>query len=316
MSAARCNRDEIYRYAEQVLLGDLQVDDLKQRLHKDDIAKVKTVVKRGPAALAEVRGEKVVDKTKLRRLMQRKGQKGKAVYIPLTSERPDFIALIQHIPFRPFPTQLVMKETKIFRTALMTSLTRRMKMRDLAIFLNTLDPQQQDKLLSCSSEAVQNELKGQLEKLQDEEGELHTEVPLAQYSLVTTQFMRQQDYLAPSIREGLQQYILDIEQDIIEYCRQMPQRMGTLQDIQHFTDHQWRRLAGLTPREDMAQLHAILDEATFKKLTGPLPERQHKELSEQIDFWERSRRQDIERLGSLVSCVKQWAGIIQKVKQS
>lgn len=314
MSGARLNREEIYRYAEQVLIGDNSLDDLKEKLHEDDLNKVRTVVNRGPAVFAEERGEKVVNKTKLRRILARTNtQPGKAVYIPLDPEKVDFITLIQNIPFNPFPIRIVLKETVGFRSSLMTSLLARMKVRDVAIFLSTLTPEQQEPLLSCTSERLQKELQDHLEKLAEEES-VSTELPLAQYSLVTTLFMREQDYLAPSIREGLDQYVVDVEKDIVEYCRQMPQRLGLVKDLDVFSDQQWMRLAGMTPREEMAQLHAVLERSTFEKLVKPLPARQREDLNEKISFWERHRRHDLRRLGQIVSCLKNWTGIVEKVK--
>ena len=312
MTAPGLSQKDIYLYAEKILAGILDWKQL-EHLSDDDLARVKTVTDRGPAALSEQPVETRVDKRKLRAMQQQRGRGSDSTYVPLEDVKPDLLSLAAHIPFEPFPAKWLFAPTEIELNTVMEALTRRLSARDLALYLGTLKEGEREQLLAAVSPMKAKDIEVQLEQLSEAPKE-QVDVALSGASLVLLELFRKTK-ISPGLEQMIGSYSQELESSILRYCQVLPERLGITGVLSKFTDQNWMRLAGLTPREDMARLGMILDRPYFEKLKKPLPERQSKELQEFMKQQVQDRERDPERIGDIITTLRSWTATVTKVER-
>lgn len=308
----RLSQEELYGYAEKLLGKQICWEQL-HHLDDEDQGRLKALVDRGPRALAEGQG-------KLRLKKQQRVPGGRTphqlvqtVFVPLERVKADFTTLIQHLPLTPFPIGELFKQEEELQTRWIAYLFRDLREDLLMHFFAQLPLEQREALM----EKLGPRATHILEEGEEQESE-SPEVDNASRihcSLATLRFLREEKELSQELQEVTDEYSDQLEQEILDYYKQLPHSLGIIDIIEDFTDTQWQRLAGITPRLEMAQLATVLDPKFFKKLTAPLPQRQLKELEIDIDLCHKNRRKDIQRCAAVIEAVRNWARLVDKVQQ-
>lgn len=292
--------------AEQVLLGLRKIEHL-QELEEDDLARIQAAVRIGPLIWAD-EGRNAWAEAYAVRPIQVRSNDGPYIYVPDRSKK-GLATIANQLEFSPFPfPELRSLETSPFHR-LCEAWSRELNAVDIGIFLRSLAPHILGRVFDSLGDNHQGEWRYLMEKKWPSNFPGYEEEQVQKrVSCVILNFLKQ-EHLLPEIIEDYQNQIYEEIQNCLQ---SFPERMNLKSFLENFSELNWGRLAGFTPRDSMVDLAFVLPQNWLEKLTNPLPERQKPDLRHSIALAKKQQGNVDTAYQRLVS-FKRWVAQLVKV---
>ncbi len=315
MTAKKCSECELYEIAEEILVEGRVLSDFTF-LDDDDKAKVIVIIDRGIEALAEYQSKVEVSskKTIARKKKVRRANQESYVYVS-KKQKQAFVPRARKFGLKAFSLEVMLEETELIRRKFMETLTRKLSAQDIALLLNYLEPSQISQILTAVSKRLSEDIRFHITNTDmTEVSPLELEMIAAKYSITTSSFLAEtKDTLLQTTISYLEDYISSFRQQVESYISDLPEKLGIQEILDSLNQEQWARLAGLTPRKQIAKLSIALKENYTEQLTAPLPFSQLEDVRQLISFEKKEREKDLSHYGDSIEALKQWLPILQKL---
>ncbi len=289
MARKKMNQHQHKQIAEQIILGQKGWEDF-QFPTQDDRLHVKAIVDRGVQALGE--GHRKV-KQKVKR------EFGGAVTIQEFVMGHSLADILSTSDCTPFVFDRLSKESKPLRRQLYEKLSCE------------LSPEEFSALLAADGAPFKEVAKKkELERLPSKTVE---PPPYGLASAVALKFMEKQEGVSEEAAAYLIDYRRSVGRQLDEQCKHLYGLLGLGKTLNGFSPEQWRRLVGLTPRDQLGTMAFAVPDKTLEKMAKMLPERQQNELQELITWKERERERRLETFGDAQVALKKWVGLVNRV---
>ncbi|SCA62827.1 hypothetical protein SCG7109_AE_00060 [Chlamydiales bacterium SCGC AG-110-M15] len=319
MAAKRYNENELYDFAAQILLEEKTWDDF-DFLHPNDKTRVEFIVSRGKKALVQQRSKQekyvAMNPHNLRKIVSTsyeerhpdKREEEKKRRIAVTK-------LAQRAGFTVFPLNKLENETGLLRRKLMEALNRRLVAKDFALLFTTLLGGEADFLLSVVSDNLSQDIRFHMEneKELEEWTDYDANAVYAKFSISSATYLSTDEDVSADLKQVLADYLEALFGQLQEYCCGLPKKLGIVDSFAQFDQTKWRKLAGLTPRQDMAILSFVVDKQLFDQMINCLPAVQKEDVNQAIQYFERSSEGDIEFFVKVLEVLKHWAVTVSKL---
>lgn len=304
------SQKEIYEMAQQLLLGEKTWEDFEW-LEDDDRSRIQVIVKRGVKALAEQKERQGVPDHLIKKAANTKLASG-YIYIP-KRHKARFLSEAKGIRFRPFPIGEILKQEPSIRRRFIEQLNRKMTPEEMGIWLKELEPQNWERLQADLTPGLKEDFSYRLEKVGDEVAPYEKEASEAKYSITAVTFLKDCSGLTSESKRMVQDYHQELEEQLAKYCVALPEKMGVLSHLRRFTNHQWTKLAGFTPRREMSQMVDFLPDDVVARLLDPLPSVQKEDVNQLAARLAEDRQDNPRAYAETISSFKRWGSVVNKV---
>lgn len=308
---ARCSQERIFELAEQILLGERALKDL-EGLDEDDLQRVGVIVKRGAKALAEEREKHTPLPSHLAKQAARKAQPGRSVFVP-TQKRVSFLSQTTGIAFTPLDLSQFQSAPPAVWRQLMDGLTRKLQVDEWACWVGSLSQQEQKQVEAALPGGMWEEIVHRIENLEEEPPVYEREAAWAKVSMIAVQQLPLLEEESEAFTAYLTAYSCQLSEELKGYCKELPVKLGLLRHLREFTNLHWQKLAGFTPRDEMAYMVDFLPQDVVARLMDPLPARQKKEVQEGAFHHRKKREREVRAYGEVMHALKRWAATVDKV---
>lgn len=292
MAARRLTESEKMRIAEAIILGQKVWDDFTFPT-QDDMLQVKAIVGRGVQALGE-NSRRVKTKTKR--------EIGGTVTIREYVMGQSLAELLTEVPSSSFSFQKLAAEPKILRRHLLEALHQALSDDEMAL------------LLSKEARTLESVLSDKEKERFATFARPGEESPSGVASAVTLKFLgRHKDELTPALQEYVKEYRCHLQKQLEDHCRSLYKSLAIDKALAGYSDSQWRRLTGLTPRDQLGSMAFAITPESLERIFSCLPERQKKEVKEAMAWREKERERRLEICGDTLVALKKWVGLVNKI---
>lgn len=307
---AGCSREQIIEMAEQLLLGSKTWQDFAW-LSDDDRGRVKALVDRGAKALGE-RGQRQQTPQAAVQHALRQARDHHGTFIA-RRRRPQFLSQATGIQFSPFDYSILCHESEGVRRLVFEAIQRRLQSAETALWISCLPDDAWQALMEALPLPVVEEWEHRVGMLPEDIAAYERDSVQAKSALLTLNALQDADAVHPETQSALKDYRAQLEVALHTHCEALPQRMGLLEHLRGFSNTQWTKLAGFTPREDMGCFMEFLPDDVAARLTHPLPARQKEVVAEAMALHQRKRREDLRAWGDVMQALKQWMATVSQV---
>jgi hypothetical protein len=315
---AKCNDDEIYVIAEQILLEGKTLKDF-QELEEDDLKRVQTVVNRGVKALSEHNSTKI--KTAKRKkiaplTISRHSTNTAYIYKP-KRKTFDISALASKLDLEPFSLSEIAKSSTTSQRKAISEINKKLSTKEITILLS----QEPEWVLNTFLEAMSTNQADDITSFLNHDTyekftPIELELALAKTSIALTKLFLDEEGISQELNLYVRNYHLNIKQQLKEYSKQLFIKLDFPQQLDKLNTNSWKRLAGITPRTDMAILSYALPREYFDSLLHPLPKNQYEDVMENIKVFQTHLKQDISYYGQIIDTLVNWRNQVIKVTEN
>jgi hypothetical protein len=308
------NLDDLYVIAEQILMGNRALSEYTD-LHEEDLERVKRIIARGPSALSERLQQVDLYKKQLHRKLHFKTAAAGYVYI---RDLPDLdpVNILKGIPFTPFPFSKIVPLELTLKQRILQSWIANMSMIEIGVLVQQMNHDDSFLFVKECNPRYGIQMEELFARDEEEEAPVDLEEILAKYSILTVDLLRESQSISADLKKYIANYWAGLRDELNAYCCDLPFKMGMVAMLNEFNSFQWKRLAGLTARKDMALFAPILKKELFEKLVTPLPIRQKGELKEEIECNKKRDGEGLEQFTQIIQQLKLWYATIIKVSRS
>lgn len=320
MVPKRYNESELYDFAAQILLEEKSWEDFNF-LTEDDKGRVQSIVSRGKQALAQKRFKQerheVLTSNNLHKILNTSPVERSSKKEDLNKRRIGVTKLAQRAGFSVFPLLKIEKETSLVRRKLMEVLSRRLEAKDIALLFTVLLEGEADYMLAVVSENLAKDIQFHMENKVElaKWTDYDANAVYAKYSIAAATYLLKEADVTALLKEEVVQYLEDLFKQLQVYCSGLPKKLGINDILSTFDLFKWRKLAGLTPRSDMAILSFVIDKAYLDQILECLPATQKEDVLQGIQFNERKYQGDIEFFVKVLEILKSWTVIVGKLSK-
>jgi len=291
MSKERLSQDEHRRIAEQIILGQKGWGDFDFP-SEDDRLHVQAIVDRGVQAIGE--GQRKVKQRIKKDIDGNVSMKEFAIGYSLSE-------VLTEGGCTPFSIAETADEPQPLRRQHFEALTQALSELEMATLVKS-----EGKVLT---ELLSEQEEGKLERL----GEEVQDIPQGLASAVSLSFFEKHKEYSPELGQYLTSYRTTLESELDVHCKKLYKLLAIDPVLNHFSESQWKRLVGLTPRDQMGAMAFALTPETLKKLKQLLPARQRSDLDEIMGWRVMERERRLETYGDSISSLKRWVGLVNKI---
>ncbi|MCB1134848.1 MAG: hypothetical protein KDK78_01165, partial [Chlamydiia bacterium] len=199
------------------------------------------------------------------------------------------------------------------RSLFFEALQRRLEAPELTLWISSLALTEWQAFREALSDRAIEEWERRVAALPEDIPLFEREAVWAKASIIITNTLKDASGLQDESLEAIKSYELHLEKQLDSYCRSLPEKMGLLGHLKNFTNVQWTKLAGFTPRSDLACILEFLPQDIRARMLQPLPAQQKQDVAELVRFHEDKRQKELRAFGEAIQALKHWAASIDKV---
>ncbi|MBN4066657.1 hypothetical protein JYU14_01065 [Simkania negevensis] len=227
--------------------------------------------------------------------------------------RGDIAYLVKQIDLGLFPPHLIKEETPLVQRRLLEEWNRKLSRHDLAIVFSSIGPDYAEAVLQEASQALREDILFRMEHLRDDATEREYELACAKFSVITAQFLDGCEEISSQTRKKLNDYLQQLREGLLKYASKLPRKLGVLESLSHLSSAQWAKLAGLTPRQEMASLFIALPQDIIDKLIAPLPLSQREDVMQLVAFKKKELQKNMNAFGRCIESLISWTKTVEKI---
>ncbi|MDF2577614.1 MAG: hypothetical protein K0S74_1098 [Chlamydiales bacterium] len=322
MASNNLKDEEIYLIAEQIILGEKTQEDVKF-LDEDDRARVNAIVHRGIEGLSKSSRANRVKIPHSALPSDCSPEEAQAKINPhyVAQKKKEFLerkaamlyTLTRHIAFRVFPIEKLKQEKEIISRRLVEELVRTFSSEECAILFAPYSEMDLEPLFHAMSPVFAEDVQFHMQRLSEEELSYNFDSLAAKYSVITASFLQNCEEISDELNLYINEYLTRLRADLKMYCIQLPERFKLEDKLSKFSPLQWQKLAGFTPRRDMASIAAIIPERWWNALVNPLPSYQKEDLDQLTKLHTEKQMKHLTAFIDTIESLKRWITYINKV---
>lgn len=316
MSAQHYSEDQIFEFATQIILQEKTWPEL-DFLHIDDKAKVLQLVRMGESALKN-RGlsEKSAERKSVKNLLSRDSLSHSHSYRAVDQQKADVEKLSRRVGFSVFPVDLLLKEPELLRRKFFESINRSVSSRECFLLFIDLIEKDREALLKAVSPRLASEIREDLKKGAKNWSEQELNSVYARYSVAVASCQALLEEGSSELQSYIQEYKQNLREHLTSYCQTLPEKYGLLPLLEKLDVQEWRKLAGLTPRTEMALLSFSLPQEYLDKMLQRLPAEQKQDVLDLISIRSKEKQEKVGVFVDILEALKKWVFTVRRLEEA
>lgn len=279
------NVEELALLAEDILLGAKKIEDYAF-LSEEELSKLKSLIHIGIDGLSAysktyrakfhkpcLEEEEIwpeFDRHKVAALKRERKERQKRL----------LYSLAKRLTFQIFPMEIIRQEEKIVQSKVIEALSRKLGAADIALFCSAFSEEDIEWIFANISGNYIAEIQHHLQLISEEDLNRRFDAVAAKYSIIVSQALKHISEASKKLHDFALQYSAKLAQELKVYCINLFAMLSIEAQLEAFSEQDWKRFVGITPRKDLAAIHFVLPENFWKQIMEIIPFYQRDDLSE------------------------------------